>query len=655
MMRFHRGIAALGLVGAIALVSCGGDEEGDGGPRGGTSGAGAAGASGDGGASSGRGGEGAGGRGGASTSGGEAGEGASTSGGSSAGGEAGSDAGAGGFGEEGTPLTVADEETKTIAADEGGTLTLGRLSLEIPPGALAEDTELTIKSFDESEGLFVLEPDGLTFEEPIRAHYTFPANAEAGKLLIALAATAELGELAELVTDGAIERANDDEYRVTIDLAHFSFLTFFETGGYAVDQELIFLKEDLANEDLGDISVGVEFGIVHAYSAAGDTDFVFIPEEDEGYHAPFIFDFHVTSTTLHSTSVAIYASQPVPVPEGTQAVPGAPVVLGATPVMTTRLFECAAAERGSVGVREDIRFQANIEWTRFTMVEDPRTHEYYQYTHGRGEDRNATLRPFLDEGDNESEQHDLDCVPGPSVIGTFASQAISAALRVRFKDAWTQYCYDLSNDEACKAPNPDHAIINVLDPLLQVGQNAAARLEAAFPCGAGALGTTLCGTSGPFAPGDYVFVLATFGADIPADDPVGMYQHAFVFDADGIVSNNYEPPAQYPKDFFQGTDKWYQVFYAPADGFSIKVVDARLSTSNPVASGARMIVAGREFAAFIPRAELDGAEPSFRVTTFRHEGDYGLQGGSWDASYYPPLGEPLMPAAAGDPLVLPED
>ena len=134
-----------------------------------------------------------------------------------------------------------------------------------------------------------------------------------------------------------------------------------------------------------------------------------------------------------------------------------------------------------------------------------------------------------------------------------------------------------------------------------------------------------------------------------------MLQHAFVFDADGITSNNYVPSSQYPKDFFQGTDKWYQLFYAPADGFSIKVVDARISTSNPVTSGARLIVAGREFAAFIPRAELDGDAPGFRVTTFRHEGDYGLQGGPWDASYYPPLDEPLMPAAAGDILVLPED
>jgi hypothetical protein len=27
----------------------------------------------------------------------------------------------------------------------------------------------------------------------------------------------------------------------------------------------------------------------------------------------------------------------------------------------------------------------------------------------------------------------------------------------------------------------------------------------------------------------------------------------------------------------------------------------------------------------------------------------------WDASYYPPLDEPLMPAAAGPVIVLPED
>jgi hypothetical protein len=150
-------------------------------------------------------------------------------------------------------------------------------------------------------------------------------------------------------------------------------------------------------------------------------------------------------------------------------------------------------------------------------------------------------------------------------------------------------------------------------------------------------------------------VLATFGDDIPLADPTSLFQHAFVFDADGNTQNNYVPPAQYPDDFFAGTDKWYQLFYTPDAGFTLKVVDARISTSNPVASNARMVVAGRELSAFIPRAELDGTAPGFRVSTFRHEGDYGLQGGPWDASYYPPLGEPLMPAAAGEPIVVPED
>lgn len=57
-----------------------------------------------------------------------------------------------------------------------------------------------------------------------------------------------------------------------------------------------------------------------------------------------------------------------------------------------------------------------------------------------------------------------------------------------------------------------------------------------------------------------------------------------------------------------------------------------------------MVIAGRELAAFIPRSELNGSAPGFRVSNFRHEGDYGLQGGPWDAAYYPALDDPLMPA-----------
>ena len=54
--------------------------------------------------------------------------------------------------------------------------------------------------------------------------------------------------------------------------------------------------------------------------------------------------------------------------------------------------------------------------------------------------------------------------------------------------------------------------------------------------------------------------------DIPLADATSSFQHAFVFDADGSTANNYVPPVAYPDDFLAGTDKWYQLFYAPQGG-----------------------------------------------------------------------------------------
>lgn len=658
-MRLGRSVSGLALFGAFALVatSCGGDDEGGGTGTGGGAGKGAAGSGGKGSGGKGSGGRSGSGSGG-SANGGEPGDAGRTSSGG-AGGESGGDGGArAGAGGEATDvrLTVRDEASETIDAEDGGTLTLGRLSLEIPPDALEEDTEITIKSFEESEAIFVLEPDGLTFETPIRAHFTIPApaNDDDGEVLLVLAETAPLGEWSELASDITVAPAGD-EYRATLSLEHFSFVQFFETRGSLLDKSDLHNVEDLVPDPMGDVPVGTELGIVHAYYAPSETDFTFTARENPGSPSSEVYaneyDVHLDSVSLLATQS--YANGAlVALPPGEEAVDGAPVALTRTPVTATRLFACEQQGYGSVAVEAQLSAQADIRRTRVHIEYEESV--WYRYTRGLSleQEANVVFKPlfYIEDG------HLVDCVEGPSVIGAFLSTAMATALRTRFKAAWKDYCYFLSDGSSCQSPNPELAITNVLDPVFQIGTNAAARIEAAFPCGEGPVGTTLCDpAAGAFAPGEYVFVLATFGGEIPTDDPAGTFQHAFVFDADGIASNNYVPSSEYPKDFFQGTDKWYQVFYTPDEGFSLRVIDSRVSVSNPVATGARLIVAGREFAAFIPRAELDGTAPGFRVTTFRHEGDYGLSGGPWDASYHPPLDEPLMPAAAGETIVLPED
>jgi hypothetical protein len=210
-----------------------------------------------------------------------------------------------------------------------------------------------------------------------------------------------------------------------------------------------------------------------------------------------------------------------------------------------------------------------------------------------------------------------------------------------------------SNGQRCEVPDFSTWIIAATDPVLDLGPNAAARFDAAFPCGEGPVGTTLCASGDPFAEGQWVYVAATVIEDLVLDDPTGSYQFAFVFDADGNANNNYVPAAQYPNDFFQGTDKWYQALYTPGVGWELQVSDVRQGGSQ-VASDARFVLSGRSLALLVPRGELDGDSPAFRVTAFRHEGDHGLSGGPWSASYAPRLMEPLFEAAAGTPFVVPE-
>ena len=96
-------------------------------------------------------------------------------------------------GPPGTPLTLpVDEQTPSasfkagrgpalstlISAETGGTINLGRYSLTFPPGALTEDTEITIRQSTSSTMTLELGPHGLQFQKPV----TLSANVGGMKL-----------------------------------------------------------------------------------------------------------------------------------------------------------------------------------------------------------------------------------------------------------------------------------------------------------------------------------------------------------------------------------------------------------------------------------------------------------------------------------------
>ncbi|MGD8760061.1 MAG: hypothetical protein PVJ07_07390, partial [Anaerolineales bacterium] len=95
----------------------------------------------------------------------------------------------------GTACSPGSEDTSkeaaaTIEAASGGSLTSqdGSLTLEIPPGALSEDTEISLRPVSAEDlpeeltelaggrGGYLLEPDGLTFQEPVEVSLQIDAE-----------------------------------------------------------------------------------------------------------------------------------------------------------------------------------------------------------------------------------------------------------------------------------------------------------------------------------------------------------------------------------------------------------------------------------------------------------------------------------------------
>ena len=163
-----------------------------------------------------------------------------------------------------------------------------------------------------------------------------------------------------------------------------------------------------------------------------------------------------------------------------------------------------------------------------------------------------------------------------------------------------------------------------------------------FPCGDGPNGYTVCPDVAAALPEGETWLILShiFDADVPLADPANYYQYGFVFDADGDPDNNYVPLAQFANDFYQGTDLWYSVEYSPAGGWNLIVTDARNNTFSSVASAARAIISGNTIVLAVPYSEFSAETVWFRLTSFRHSGDYGQNPPyDWSSDYHPRLDE----------------
>ncbi len=164
-----------------------------------------------------------------------------------------------------------------------------------------------------------------------------------------------------------------------------------------------------------------------------------------------------------------------------------------------------------------------------------------------------------------------------------------------------------------------------------------------FPEGQGPEGFTIHpDISTPMSAGGFVVVYQVVDEPIPLADPQRHFQYGFVFDSDGNTFNNYTPPAAFDNDFFRDTDRWYAVTYSPQAGWSLAVTDATNGNLTAVASAARVIIRDNTMLLVVPVTEFAVPNPAYRVTSFAHNGDWGLNPPhTWSGDPTPTVHEPL--------------
>lgn len=190
---------------------------------------------------------------------------------------------------------------------------------------------------------------------------------------------------------------------------------------------------------------------------------------------------------------------------------------------------------------------------------------------------------------------------------------------------------------AMRVPDCDTEIIGQSSGVAVLESGTFAK---AVSCGESNIGTVVCANPAAAPPaGQWVAVSMILGSFLPEADPWNHYQYGFVFDSDGNNGNNWVPLPQFANDYFQGTDLWYTLDYSPSAGWQLNVRSSAKQAS--VVSAARVVIRENTLTLFVPADEFDTATPTFRLTSFRHAGDFGQNPPyNWFADYHPRLDAP---------------
>lgn len=152
----------------------------------------------------------------------------------------------------------------------------------------------------------------------------------------------------------------------------------------------------------------------------------------------------------------------------------------------------------------------------------------------------------------------------------------------------------------------------------------AAFNRSSFPCGAvtDEFRVTCPLGAGPLTEGEYFIVGAQLAGQIADGDAAFTYGLAFDDDAD--ESDNYQFSPPFDSDFFRNTEHWYRLHIA-ADGTRSMWADGIRDGIPGVAraSSAAVIEWGDTLIWVIPRSEVPGDTPAYRVTAFHNRGEPG--------------------------------
>lgn len=515
--------------------------------------------------------------------------------------------------------TSAPTGAATITSDDG------RVTLEVPADAGVDTTTITIKvRADAAARGFVfaydLEPSGLRFAKPATFRWRGPLDGLAGSIktdgiswadvpLVALRSYANASDPAPeaLATQQLALNLDDGTATLSGTLAHFT-----DVAAEAIDHEKLagrFAVGFMGIQALGgnvatgsgvtpivglrywiNQQVGVDPGLGLAVGFDSVTaDGQPLPSKANG-----------TSATLTKQGDELRADPP--------AVLGSPLRAG-VPI--------AFAARHHYAFQTVPPIRVDVQTT-------------------------MTVRPFAPCSDTPLGQGGLR-------LGPEANFAMIIGLGLKTLCATTKVPSGLtlfSTGATSKAPEAttDILLATSLQELpwhISTGSLAALYYFSVFHCGVGELGYTVCpNPPGKPLEGDFLGYVTEVGAPVPTADPSNRFVFSFVFDGNDNPNDNYRAPANYPKDFYDDTDRWYEATYAPTSGWVLTAKDAHGPTPTPVTTNARLVIQDSALMLLVPAVELATAKPRWRATSFRHKGDYGLSPPyDWSGDVVPPVGQ----------------